>query len=151
MREWIAVAIAGGIGGIGATFFAEHYDAATSEPPHDWSDENWARARHWTARLARNGADLALNIFGGALASFILWATYTSSLTFDSTRFSSPEVAASITVGLGGVGAVRGLMTVAQRAGRWERLAKRSMQTLVATEEGTQPRAPVDNAEREHE
>ncbi len=131
MLEWVAVSAAGGLGGIFAVLFAERVRGEEHETPE--TPAHFAEKRHWL-RKAWDAATrslsfcytLGLNAGGGATASVLLWATYTSSLNFDSTKFTPSEIAAAITVGLGGVGAVRGLMHESTRATELERAAASS-------------------------
>lgn len=116
-HEWVIVTLAGALGGLTATMFSQRplTDGGVANPKHPAWSRCWQRI--WVSFL---------NMFGGAIASFILWATYTSSVNFDSTNYSPSEVAAALTVGLGGVGAVRGFMHEAGRADKWETAAKAS-------------------------
>lgn len=139
MREWIVVTVAGGIGGIVATILAERIEgeeettnnSGPSKPPEGfWRKSIWligliAPFFSWLYHLA-------LNAVGGAIASFILWATYTSSLDFDSVKFTPAEVAAALTVGLTGVGTVRGFMRQSESKEMWKQEAKRSMEEFLS-------------------
>jgi len=125
VREWIVIIAAGGLGGIGGTCFAEQAAPISQEPDDDVLGLK-GHIPEWVRNLLRWFWSLILNIFGGALASFILWATYTSSLSFSSHSFTPSEIAAAITVGFGGVSAVRGFMNVSQRSDSWKRTAEAS-------------------------
>jgi len=83
MHEWVMIALAGATGGASITVFA---DQPTS---FSWKD----------------GRALIVNALGGCMAGLILWATYTSNDTFDSTKFTPAEVLETFVIGLGGVGA----------------------------------------------
>jgi uncharacterized membrane protein YeaQ/YmgE (transglycosylase-associated protein family) len=104
MHEWVAVTAIGAMGGMGAALF-------------HGGDKNkgWWEGYIWP---------LILNGIAGAFGSFILWATYTSSLDFNSTKFTPGEIGASLILGLGGVSTVRGYLHETREANKWEKAAK---------------------------
>ena len=112
MLEWLMVSACGGGGGALATLFAEQVrprkKRRDADPGAPWDDT-------WKPFL--------LNVAGGAVVRFILWGPYTSSDTFESVRVTPAEVVASLLVGGGGVGGVRGYLHSSQEAESAERAA----------------------------
>lgn len=118
MREWLVVSLAGGLGGAVATLVGQGGVKSGTEAT------SWVR-KCFSPLLLQIGT-LIVNLIAGSVASFVLWATYTSSLDFDSTKFSPAEVAAAVTVGLGGVGIVRGLVRQSEKSEGWKQIASKS-------------------------
>jgi len=134
-HEWVIVTLIGGLGGMAATLFSQQASSTRKEQPRPYNS-NGAKERSARAgRFFRWLGNLLLNISGGAMASFILWATYTSSFTFDSTKISPSEVAAALTVGLGGVSTVRRLIHETAQAKEWESAAQVSMDAAANLED----------------
>ena len=67
----------------------------------------------------------------GALASFLLWITYTGQVTFQSTAISPSEVGAAIVVGLGGVVAVERWFHIERQARDLDAAANESASTAA--------------------
>ncbi|HEY8287246.1 MAG TPA: hypothetical protein VIJ28_22895 [Chloroflexota bacterium] len=135
MREWVVIALAGAFGGIVAILIGEILrflrtaDTTGEVIPKKRGKIPWMR---WVLILF-------LNALGAAVASYLLWATYTSSLTFESRVFTPAEVAASIIVGLGGTGALQGYMHEREEARTWKQTAGNSasaFEMLDQSEEG---------------
>ncbi len=121
MHEWMAMALFGAVGGLAATAFADRRPSAFSLPVFNKDH----RFRRWLFEGLVNGL---LNMCGGAMASFLLWATYTSSMDFNSVHFTPSEVAAALTVGLGGVGVVRGLIHEKEETKEWKETSQGTLE-----------------------
>jgi len=138
-HEWVIVTLIGGLGGMAATLFSQQTSSARKGQPQP---HNSNRPKEWSAHAGqffRWLGNLLLNISGGAMASFILWATYTSSFTFDSAKISPSEAAAALTVRLGGVSTVRRLIHETAQAKEWESAAQVSMDAAADLEDAQAP------------
>jgi hypothetical protein len=122
MREWVVIASAGAFGGIVAVLVGEMLSLLRAV------DINRAGSpsRGWLTPGVRWMLILLLNALGAAVASYLLWATYTSSITFESRSFTPAEVAASIIVGLSGTGALQGYMHERGTVSKWKIAAEDS-------------------------
>lgn len=158
MLEWIAVTGAGAFGGFVATLLADRL-SADPQRVRFWPSliEAWEENKKCRWMLAyllptctHGITALILNMLGGAVGSFLLWATYTSSLTFSSKTFSPAELAAAIIVGLGGISAARGFMHETRRADEWKQTAQATATAFVAQETATDDQQIDGSGSRVH-
>src|SRR5258708_18939046 len=106
MYEWVAVVLAGVIGGFFSTLLPAGTDAPS--PPFVGQIVDKNRALGFLYHLLRN------SVFGG-MASFLLWGGYSPGVTFAKTDPAVQQIAASLIFGGGGVGIINTLFRQAQQ------------------------------------
>jgi hypothetical protein len=108
LNEWLAVAVAGAVGGFASTFL----------PPG--TDVPWPRAIQTFIGHHSNfglGCYLIRNVCLGALAGFVVWGLSVPDSNFSSHDVRVGQIAAAVIIGGGGVSAMNRLF---QQAGRLE-------------------------------
>jgi len=106
MAEWIAVILAGAVGGLMSTLLP----AGTEFP--------WPRSlqglmdNHEVLNL---GGHLSRNTLLGSMASFVIWGLANPGLEFDTGSVTVGEIAAAIIVGGGGVSVLNNLFQQSAR------------------------------------
>ena len=106
MPEWLAVALAGALGGSMSTLLP-----AGTEFPWPKMLQGIFDAHSLWALLAH----LARNTTLGAVASFVLWGLSNPGLEFQTSAVTVGEIAAAIIVGGGGVGVINNLFQQSAR------------------------------------
>ena len=103
---------AGGLGGFAATIYGSLRGDRFAFPVYRVTGPHagWRLVRCYLLWVAEGLITIVLNAGAGALASLLLWATFTSGQDFGAGKFTPGEFAAGFTIGLGGVGAILGLM-----------------------------------------
>jgi len=106
-HQWLAVLVAGTVGGFFSTFLPSGTDVPFSSAVDDLlsTHKGWSFVCH-----------LVLNSIAGAIAGFALWAGLNPASTFNSTNPSPYQVATAGIVGGGGVSIVRSFFYQATQA-----------------------------------
>jgi hypothetical protein len=132
MPEWLAVVVAGLLGGLLGTFLPSGGDVPFPMPVRTLLDKR--RSTGLTYHLMRN------SLFGG-VASLLLWGMYNSQATFTGQSVTVRAVAVSLVVGGGGVGIVDALFREAQQGVAIDNLARAITELLPAEQQDTEERA----------
>lgn len=144
MPEWLAIALAGGLGGCIGTFLP----AGTDVPSPSIITERLQGHRNW--ELAYH---VVRNTVLGGLASFVLWATYETNASFLAEMASPKQVGMSLVIGAGGSWIIDRLVRKTQQAAvaeeNTDRLAEAFREYIEVSEAEDQDEQEQLEAERE--